>query len=126
MVAKTSPEAAPEYALHRENVSAADTMSAVTKSQGCNASMYSYAHVQVVPDVGVNPNVAVWWWSDKANSGNGAFIQEHTPIAKTGVGAGLPYEFTIEPKGRIFFVQITVTTGNVNVMVSGFERHQFS
>ncbi len=122
MVTKSSPDSAPEYALHRENVSSADTMSAVTKAQGCNASMYFYSHIQVIPDAGVNPNVAVWWWSDEAD----AFIQEHTPIAKTGVGAGVPYEFTIEPKGRIFFIQIAATTGAVNVMVSGFERHQFS
>lgn len=119
---ESSPKSAPSYALHREDVSVADVMSAITKKQGCNASTYTYAHVQVVPDTGVNPNVAVWWWSDNA----GAFIQEHTPIEYTGVGAGTPYEFTIEPRGRIFFVQIASTAGNVNVLVSGFERQQFS
>lgn len=127
MPVQSSPASAPEYALHRENVGVADVMSSKVKKHGCNAQMYNYAHIQVVPSGGANPDVAVWWWSDAANSGNGAFVQEHTPIAKTGVGADTPYEFTIEPKGRIFFVQVAVVAaGSVSVLVSGFERHQFS
>lgn len=123
MPSKSSPESAPYYALHRESVTAADVMANVVKKNGCNAYMYNYAHIQVVPADGANPDVAVWWWSEQAN----AFIQEHTPIAKAGVGANTPYEFSIEPRGRIFFVQVaTIAAGNVDVLVSGFERHQFS
>lgn len=122
MPVKTSPESAPDYALYRGAIATADVMTNVVKKHGCNAYMYNYAHIQVVPAGGANPNVAVWWWSDKAN----AFVQEHTPIAKAGVGADTPYEFTIEPKGRIFFVQVAViAAGNVDVLVSGYERHQF-
>lgn len=122
MTIKSSPDSAPSYALHREGVATADTMSGITKKDGCNSSEYEFVHVQVVPSTGVNPNVAVWWWSDVAS----AYVQEHTPIAKTGVGAGVAYEFTIQPMGRIFFVQIAFTTGAVSVAVSGFKRHQFS
>ena len=122
MSAKSSPTLAPDYALYREAVAAADVMATVTKKQGCNAAMYKFAHIQVVPVAGVNPNVAVWWWSEKAAK----FIQEHVAIAKAGVGAGLPYEFTIEPKGRIFFVQVALTTGAVDILVAGFEHVQGS
>lgn len=121
MAIKTSPERAPEYALYRE-VGAVDVMANIVKRHGCNAGMYANVHVQVIPDAGVNPNVAVWWWSDTADT----FIQEHTPLAYAGVGAGTPYEFTIPSKGRIFFVQVTATTGDLKIAVSGFDQEQFS
>lgn len=122
MTTKFSMTLAPDYSLYREGVSAADVMANVKKQHGCNGAMYRYAHIQVVPAAGINPNVAVWWWSEKAQK----FVQEHTPIAKAGVGAGTPYEFTIEPMGRIFFVQVALTTGAVDILVSGFEHKQFS
>lgn len=113
----SSPERAPAYALHRKGLTAADVMANVVKKHGCNGAMYKYCHIQVVPSAG-NPNVAIWWWSEKA----GKFIQEHTPITKAGVGVAVSYEFTIEPKGRIFFVQLTNTTGGtVDILVSGFQ-----
>jgi hypothetical protein len=121
MSTKTSPVTAPDYALYRE-VDAADVMTNVVKKHGCNAAMFTDVHIQVIPATGINPNVAVWWWSEEAN----AFIQEHTPITKSGVGAGVPYEFSIQPKGRIFFVQVTTTTGALKIAVSGFEQTQFS
>jgi hypothetical protein len=123
MSAQSSPYSAPEYSLHRDGVAAADVMANVIKKHGCNAYMYNYAHIQVVPKSGANPDVVVWGWSEAAD----AFVQEHTPIAKAGVGADTPYEFTIEPRGRIFFVQVAaIAAGNVDILVSGFERHQFS
>jgi len=123
MSSKSSPASAPEYNVHREDIATADVIANVVKKHGCNAYMYRYVHVQVVPEGGANPDVAVWWWSDKVDS----FVQEHVPIAKSGVGANTPYEFTIEPRGRIFFVQIAaIVAGSVSVLTSGFERHQFS
>jgi len=122
MSTKTSPTRTPDYVLYREAVATADVMSAVTRKHGCNSSMYESTHVQVVPAAGVNPNVEIWWWSEKAQ----AFIKEHTPITYAGVGAGIPYEFTVPSRGRIFFVQVTVTTGNVDIAVAGFNQEQFS
>ena len=121
MSTKSSPERAPGYALYRE-VDAADVMTNVVKKHGCNAAMYKDVHIQIIPEAGVNPDIAVWWWSETAD----AFVQEHTPITKAGVGAGVPYEFSIQPKGRIFYVQVTATTGALKVAVSGFEHVQFS
>jgi hypothetical protein len=124
MSIKSSPNTAPSYALYREGVVAADAdVTVFTKKHGCNASMYKYAHIQIIPSDDANPNVAVWWWSDQADR----FIQEQTPIAKTGVGANTPYEFSIEPMGRIFFVQVaTLAEGSVDILVSGFESIQLS
>lgn len=123
MPVMSSPHSAPEYSLHREAVTAPDVIANVIKKHGCNASMYNYVHVQIIPTSGANPNVAIWWWSEEAD----LFIQQHTPITYAGVGANTPYEFTVEPKGRIFFVQVAaISAGTVNILTSGFERHQFS
>jgi hypothetical protein len=122
MTVKTSPERAPAYALYREGITSADTIANVEKIYGCNSSMYKDVHVQVIPASGVTTNVAIYWWSEQANK----FIQEHTAITKASVGAGVPYEFTVEAKGRLFFVAVTATDGSVDIAVSGFEQEQFS
>lgn len=105
---------APKYSLHR-NAAAADVGPFATKAHGVNADGYEWAHIQVVPGAGVDPTATVYWWSVEAAK----FIQEHTPIAKAGVGASTPYEFTIEPRGRLFFVSLS---GAGKVFVSGFDR----
>jgi hypothetical protein len=115
--ATSSPQLAPKYVLHRQDIGAPDAASITNSKKGMNMSCYEYAHIQVVPKAGVNPDVAVLWWSDAA----GKFVREHTAIAKSGVGAGVAYEFTVEPRGRIMFVAITaVITDTVSVYVSGF------
>ena len=124
MTATSSIFTSPTYSIHREGVDAIDAdISVFTKRHGCNATMYKYAHVQVIPYDIAEPAVEVMWWSDQADS----FIQEHTALAKASVSAGTPYEFTIEPQGRIFFVKVTaIVTGSVDIMVSGFEPIQLS
>ena len=58
MSIKSSPNTAPSYALHREGVAAADSdITVFTKKDGCNATMYKYAHIQIVPSDDANPNV---------------------------------------------------------------------
>ena len=117
-MAESGPKKAPEYALHRKAVVAADVIATTAAKTGINCSNYQHAHIQVVPSGGANPNVAVYWWSEEAD----VFIQEHTPIAKAGVGADTPYEFTVECRGRIMLVAITtIAAGAVSVYVSGFE-----
>jgi hypothetical protein len=113
---KSSPEIAPSYNLIRE-VSAADSLPVTSRGMGCNASQYASVHIQVVPSGNANPNVSVLWWSEAA----GAFVQEQVPITKSGVGANTAYEFTIEAKGRIFFVAVTtLATGSVKIYASGY------
>jgi len=119
---QSSPSRAPEYVYHRKALTGADVIATVPKKHGCNAAMYKYCHIQVVP-VTANPNVSVWWWSNIKDR----FIQEHTPITKSGVGIGVAYEFTIEPKGRIFFISLDNSSGGtVDILVSGFQAEQFS
>jgi len=112
-----SPQHAPDYALHRD-VAAADGAGAITDgAQGINMSGYEYAHIQVLSAGGGNASVQVQWWSAEA----GAFVQEHTPIAKAGVGVNVPYEFTVECRGRVMFVKVTtLAAGTCKVLVSGF------
>lgn len=116
-----SPQRAPDYAIHREGVTTVDTIADYKRGDGINMANYQFAHVQVIPKPasGADPTATVYWWSEAA----GEFIQEHTPLAKAGVGANVPYEFTVECRGRIMFVAITtMAAGEVNyVLVSGFE-----
>jgi len=114
-----TPEKAPDYSIHREAVAAPDVIANVVRAHGINMSGYDEAHIQVVPSGGANPNVAVYWWSENA----GVFVQEHTAIAKSGVGVNTPYEFTVKSKGRIMFVAVaTIAAGVCDVLVSGFNR----
>jgi len=111
--------AAPDYGQHRKEVAVADSGSIDNKKRGINCGSYRVANIQVVPITAAgNPDVEVLFWSEKA----GKFIRAHTALTKTGVGAGVPYEFTVECNGRIMFVFVTGTlTGGVDVYVSGFE-----
>lgn len=112
-----NPKLAPNYALHRDAVTAADTLPETERSHGINMASHSHAHIQVVPSGGANPSVGVQWWSEVA----GAFAQEQVPIVKAGVGADVPYEFTIESRGRIMFVPVTtIAAGAVSVYVAGY------
>ena len=117
MGVETGPKKAPDYALHRDAVAAVDVIANVKQGSGINCANYQYANIQVVPSGGANPNVAVYWWSEQAMK----FVQEHTPIAKAGVGVNTPFEFTVECNGRKMFVAVTaITAGACDVLVSGF------
>lgn len=99
----SSPKLAPEYALHRVVKEANEAAPYAVREKGINMASHSHAHIQVVPEgTGCNPNVAVYWWSEKAAK----FIQEHTAITKAGAGVLVPYEFTVECRGRIMLVAV--------------------
>lgn len=112
-----NPKLAPDYALHRDAVAAADTLPEGERAHGINMASNTHAHIQVVPSGGANPNVGVLWWSEAA----GAFVQEQIPILKAGVDADTPYEFTVECRGRIMFVPVTlIAVGAVSIYVAGY------
>ncbi len=112
-----NPRLAPEYALHRQKVTAPDALPETKHTRGINMTSHTQAHIQVVPTGGANPTVAVLWWSTAA----GKFVQEHVPISRAGVGADTPFEFTIESHGRIMFVAVTaIVAGETDVFVSGY------
>jgi len=114
-----SIQVAPNYGLHRKGVAVVDSGNITDIRKGINCGAYRVANIQVVPLTAAgNPDVQILFWSEKASK----FIRAHTDITKTGVGAGVPYEFTIECNGRIIFVFVTGTlTGGVDVYVSGYE-----
>lgn len=113
-----SIQAAPDYGLHRKKLVTADTGTITNKKRGINCGSYRFANIQVVPYTGTpNPTVEVLFWSEKASK----FIHANTALSKTGIGAGVPYEFTVECNGRLMFVFVTGTlTGGVDVYVSGY------
>jgi hypothetical protein len=117
---QASPILAPEYALHRKDVAAVQNpaaLAAVPKTSGMNFRDRDVALVQVVPSGGANPTVQVMYWSEAA----GQFVNEHTPIVKTGVGANTPYEFEVAARGRILYVGVTaIAAGVVDVHMAGY------
>lgn len=119
--AQRGPRLAPDYAEHRTVVGAIDSGTITDKRKGMNMASHSHAHVQVIPINGANPDIEILFWSEVL----GEFISPHSDqaIVFAGEGADVPYEFSFEPRGRIFFAFVTGTvTGDdeVGIHVSGF------
>ena len=119
--AQRGPKLAPEYAEHRTVKGAIDTGTITDKRKGMNMASHSHAHVQVIPINGANPTVTILFYSDVLDR----FISPHPDqeVSFAGQGADVPYEFTFEPRGRIFFAFVTGTvTGDdeVGIHVAGF------
>lgn len=112
-----NPYSAPRYARHRTALTAADAAIITNRMVGCNCEGYTHAHIQVIPTSGANPTVEVLWWSEVA----GRFIEDHTLATYGAKGANVPFELTVECRGRIMFVRAdAIAAGTVEVMVSGF------
>lgn len=119
MAALSTISQAPEYRLHRENLTGADTLPITDGKRGVNCIGYEKLHVQVIPAGGGNPSVEVLFWSSAA----GRFVSAHTPLTFAGKGANTPYEFTIDVSGRKAFVAITtLAAGSCKVAVSGYRN----
>jgi len=119
---QSSPELAPKYMYHR-TATAVDVVANLTRAHGVNAGMYRFAHVQVIPSGGAAPAVEIYWWSEAA----GKFIKDQAVLAKAGLGANVPFEFSIDARGRIFAVVFTtLAAGSVDVYVAGFQHEQVS
>lgn len=116
-----SARKAPEYAIHREDISAVEAVANFVKGDAINMANYKYAHIQVLPTPtsDANPTVTVYWWSEALSK----FVQENPTLTRAGVGANIPYEFTVECKGRRMLVLVTtLALGSVDaITVSGFE-----
>lgn len=112
-----APAMAPDYALYRQGVAAADAGPYSVKEHGINMGDYRFANIQALPAVGANPTLRVLFWSDRL----GQFIRSNPDLTVTGAGAGIAYEYTVECRGRIMLVELTGTlTGGVDVLVSGY------
>ena len=114
----TAIDKSPNYVLYREGLTGVDSVFDKI-DKGINTSHYQTALIQVVPTTLLNPSVEIRWWS----AGASAFIKEHTPITKAGVGAGVSYEFTVASHGRIMMVAITAVagSGSAKIYVCGSE-----
>lgn len=113
-----STDVAPEAKTYRKGVASVDSLPQTDQRQGVNAGHYRSLHINVLPSGGADPTVAVLYWSPKA----GVFIQENPAFTKAGVGADVPYAFTVEARGRILFVAVTVlAAGSVDIETSGYD-----
>ena len=117
---KASPHVAPDYAHYRQIKDAVEANPLTNKRHGINMAHYRCSHIQVVPSGGANPTVVVEWWSEAA----GKFVTEHTAISKAGIGINVPYEFTVEPRGRIMSVRVPAGCAaghTVDIYVAGYD-----
>jgi hypothetical protein len=116
----SSPQRAPAYAHVRQVKEAADTLPETNRAHGVNAAEYRHVHIQVCPSTLANPALAILVWSEKL----GKFVATNAATTKAGAGAGVPYEFTFDPMGRIFFIAVTggIAPGDtVDILVSGYD-----
>jgi hypothetical protein len=124
MTIQSSLSVAPDYILYRENVIGIDDMSNVTREYGCNASMFEWVHVQVIPAVDMGVSICIWYWCENANT----FIQEQPANYGYNLALGESYEIDFHVMGRIFFIQISqyepMIEDGVDIMVSGFNSHK--
>lgn len=113
MVSVAAIQEAPSYSLHRR-VTAVDSTAITDSTRGLPAHGYQSVHVQVIPNGG-DPSVEVLFWSEAA----GKFISEHVPITKAGKGVDVPYEFTVEARGRRIFIKVgTMAAGTCEVWLA--------
>jgi len=110
-----SPERGSEYRLHRDGA-AVDSTDSDEQAHGMNMHGFRFANIQVVPNTGANPTTEVMFWSEAAEK----FIKANTAIIKAGLGANIPYEYSVEANGRIIWVKVTV--GAAKVYVSGWDN----
>jgi len=109
----------PVYAYHRYLSGASDTPPETVKRHGLNTAGFQFAHVQVVPVDGANPNVKVLFWSEEAAK----FVEKHSSLSFASKGVDTPYEFDVECNGRTMFVSVPsgVTAGQkCRVYAAGF------
>lgn len=120
---KRSPSHAPNYVKHRYLKGGVDTPPESAQQHGINMQGYEYAHIQVVPSSGANPDIKVQFWSPKADQ----FVSEHSGSNFAGKGNGVAYEVTVPCHGREMFVLISGGIAGVEecwVYVSGFNPGQ--
>ncbi|MGW8177875.1 MAG: hypothetical protein ACWGQW_03660 [bacterium] len=118
MADDNSPQLAPDYGTHRKSVVSNDSLPEQNIKHGINMGGYGKAHIQVIPGATSNPTAQVLVWSDE----KGAFISLAPAVSQAGMGAGTPYEFTMDCMGRIIFVALTTGVNDeCKVFVSGYD-----
>jgi hypothetical protein len=96
------------------------------EAHGVNMETDDEAIISVCPEGGSNPTIQVLFWSPGANSGNGAFVHEHTTIQYAGIGVNVPFQVRVPCKGRKMFVAVTagVAAGHTcRIYVAGFNNN---
>jgi len=112
---------APRYLQHRFVAGAADTLPETVKAHGIVLEDFEYAHIQIVPSAGADPEATVQFWCESA----GAFIDDVNEISYPAKGVGVAWEMSIPVRGRIIFVSLTSGIGvgdSCKVFVAGYRN----
>lgn len=112
----SAPKHSPIFTVHR-NIVAIDTGTIITRNWGMAMAGFEKAIIKVVPTATANVDIEAMFWSESASK----FISASTPLAATGLGAGIGYDYVIDVNGRRLFVYVTGTIGTgVQIEISGF------
>lgn len=113
----SSAQRSPIFTVHRTRT-AVDAGIITTRGWGMVMAEFKTAIIRVVPTPTANITVQAMFWS----ASSGRFIPANPALQQAGVGAGVPYDYTIEVNGRVLFVYITGTIGTgVTIQVAGVE-----
>lgn len=135
-----SPLRAPDYVLYRFLAAADGATQLADQAEGINGRNYKWLNFQIIPvnvakrppgDVytfpllatTTNPSVRVRYWSQLL----GQWIKSDADVTVTGLGAGVPYEFSVQNNGRDVMIELTsavTATEGVIMMCSGFPEQE--
>lgn len=107
----------PDFRLHRDAVTAVDSLPITDKNMGVNGSGYDEGLANLLVGVGGGVTFEVLYWSELA----GAFISESAPVTFTvAASSGMAAQFPI--KGRRFFIAVTANAAGApaSAEVAGF------
>lgn len=83
---------------------------------GLNFSGYDVGMFQVIPSGAANVTVEIMEWSE----GAGTFISASPISTFAGLGAGIPFAFTIPANGRILYPRVAVmAAGTCDIWAAG-------
>lgn len=114
---------APDMFTYRTATDDVDAGPFESQGEGINCAGHKHLLVNVVPSESADPDVEVLFWSPAAS----AFISNNPPLAYGGMGAGVPYSFSVQAYGRLAFVAVTagvVADDSVIIETSSFGLDQ--
>lgn len=135
-----SPLRAPQYVLYRFLSGIDGAAQLLDASCGINGQNYKWLNFQVVPvnvaarpigddfsavaaAAATNPSIRVRYWYPK----KGIWIKSNPDVTLTGLGAGVPYEFSVQNNGRAVMIELTSAvsaTEGVAIFCAGFPEQE--
>ena len=86
-------------------------------SAGLNFAGFDTAMFNIIPAGTGNPTIEIMVWSPAANK----FVSANPVSTFAGVGADIPYHFTVPALGRVLYPRVSVlASGSVTIEAAGY------